>query len=485
MRQLRSWIGVSAADAVIRLGVQLLSTVIMARLLPAESFGLALLVLSVASVAGAFIGLPFEESLIQRRRLLTGHLEVALFVSLALSLAAILLSLVLGPALAHLSGKDGLIFWLPVATIFLVGQGPAAICRALARRYRRFVELAVCQALAMTISCFTAIALAVMGEGILALICHRLMPNLILPVLFAISALLRRRSILLVPRWHGARFRELFRFSWLLLADFGVDAATPAIFSFAVNALFGTAVLGHINIAQRMVDPLRSAIEGIGHNLSFSVLTRLQHDPPRALNAASEIVVNVAAVAVPAFLGLAVTAPILLPILVGPGWDAAVPVARLMCLAAAISVPLRHFYSSFAAVGRPEYGLAGTTAGLIAMLVVLGLVDLTGAPQAIGAAYLGNEAVTGLLAIALAIRIGGTTVLGPLGRTLRVWAAGIAMVALLQAGFFTNAPDLRPAVLLMLVVVSGICVYTGLLYLLCRPSFETLARIFLRRGGAV
>ena len=64
-------------------------------------------------------------------------------------------------------------------------------------------------------------------------------------------------------RWDRRRFGELFRFSWLFLADTGVHSATPAVLTFLVNAHFGAALLGQLNIAMRIVEPLRSATDSV------------------------------------------------------------------------------------------------------------------------------------------------------------------------------------------------------------------------------
>lgn len=117
------------------------------------------------------------------------------------------------------------------------------------------------------------------------------------------------------------RASDLLRFSWLHLSDICVGAATPAVVAYTVNAVFGTATLGQLNIALRLVEPARQLVGGIGHNIVFSMLYRMQDAPARLVLAAAETVASVGVLAIPAFLGLAVCVPALLPLLVGPGWE--------------------------------------------------------------------------------------------------------------------------------------------------------------------
>ena len=60
MAGLKSWIGASAGDVITRLAAQMLSTVVIARVLSAEDFGLASMILTSVAILGAFVSLPFE-----------------------------------------------------------------------------------------------------------------------------------------------------------------------------------------------------------------------------------------------------------------------------------------------------------------------------------------------------------------------------------------------------------------------------------------
>ncbi|MBC7284754.1 oligosaccharide flippase family protein [Hoeflea sp.] len=484
MAHLNKWIGASAGDVGVRLGAQMISTIILARLLPADDFGVSLLVLSVVAVLGNLVSLPFEEALTQRPRLSTPHLESALFVSFLLSLVSLFVLWAVSPLLARLTGIDSLTVWIPVAALFLAGQGPGAVARAVLRRHRRFVDLASSQALSVVLSSAVAIGLAFGGWGILALVVQRMMPIVLFPVLAACIARVRGQTVFIWPRWHAQKFGEILRFSWFYLADVTVDYATPAALTFAVNAYFGTVAVGQINIAMRMVEPLRSAIAGVGHNLVFSLLTRHQADPARLGREAASIVVNVSTVAVPAFLGLAATAPLLLPILVGPGWDSAVPISRSLCVAAAISVPFRYFYSGFSALGRPEYSLAGSILGLVVMLVWLHICAIMGQPSWIGWSIAASEAVTALLGGTLLVRYIGAGLAIPLFRIGLIWVGGGLMVAALDFVFLQAKVIEQRSLALTAMIIAGIMMYPLLLMVLCRHCLQTLlATVIPRREG--
>lgn len=483
MPRLRLWIGASTADAGIRLAAQMLSTIVVARLLSPDDFGIALMVLSVIAVVSAFIGLPFEESLAQRRRITLAHVQSALFVSLLLAGAALGLVLLSAPFLGRITGVPEVSFWLPVATVFLLAEGPGAIVRALFRRYQRFVDLSLSQSVSVLVASAVSIALALAGYGVVVLIVQRMLPVLLFP-LFALALARRRAPLSLVrPAWHPAQFQELFRFSWLHLTDVGFGAATPALAAYAINALYGTAVLGQLNIALRIVDPLRQLIGGVGHNLVFSILARLQHEPARLGRAAGDIVVNVGALAIPAFLGIAACAPTLLPLLVGRGWENAVTLSQALGVAAAIYVPFGFLYSGFSALGRPEYGLVGTAGRAVVMLGGLGMLHAAGIDaRGIGIVMILSDLALAILAVGFLFHIAGSSATAPLLRVGRIYLAATVMAWAAWFLYFTAFPIGQPLVQLFAIVGTGALLYSGLLFLLCRSCFATLRGLILSRS---
>lgn len=482
MPRLGVWIGASTADICVRLAAQMLATVVIARLLPAEDFGLAMLALSVAALLGAFIGLPFEEALAQKADLdrSSGYRAVQFAGAgrrrscdrdrylrsarpldrrarprdLAASFNRVLARA--GSGLHHARSRA------PPAQLRRTGRLPIAVRDHCDRRRHR--------------ACLCWL-------GVLALVLQRMLPIALYPVLGAIVAIVRGRSPMVAPIFVRARFDEMFRFSWLYFGNTAVHYAIPAAMTFLVNMLFGTRVLGQLNIAMRLAEPVRQGVQGVGHNLVFSLLTKLRAEPRFLVREAIEVSTRVASIAVPSFLGLAVVAPFVLPILAGPGWDDAVPLAQAFCLVAAINAPFLYIFSGFSALGRPEYELTSCILALLAMVGLLLLAAELGSTRGIGVAVIGTEIVlngTGLIFVATYL---GAEIREPLFRILRIWlASGVMTLAL--AGATPKIEMLgTPIPALIAIVIGGVLLYPPLLFVFCRPCFEFLEAMVLRRKG--
>lgn len=385
--------------------------------------------------------------------------------------------------IAHWTSIPSLATLIPFATIFLFGQGPGAVARAMMRRQRKFVRLAAIQSGSMAFACLLAVAAALSGWGTVALIFQRMMPFIAYPVISVVTALGRGRNAVLIPRWNKTCFDELSRVSWYQLLRIGFEYMTPAAMSLLVNGLFGTAILGQLNIAMRLTEPLRSGIASIGHNIVVTQLKQAEVRGENIANSTAKIVTNMAAVFVPAFFGIAVCAPVLLPLLVGPGWDESIPIAKTLCLAAAISVPFRYLYSGFLVSGRPEYGVICAGLSFLAMMLAIPMIWWAGDASDIGLAQVLAEATVMVTGGLLLLRFGKLSDLQPLLSVVKIWAAAALMYILAGYPYFNLEFAMPKFWGLMMIAVNGAIIYTLLLYIFCRDCFNNLYILVYRRDS--
>lgn len=388
----------------------------------------------------------------------------------------VVIAAILGPVLANVAGLPGLAPALLVASLFLLAQGPAAIARAVCRRHRAFVDLAACQALATALACLLAIVAALLGFGIYALIVQGLLPVIVLPALIASARAVRGLGVRLMPRWHPGRLSDLGRFASLHLLDLCLSALNPMILAFLVNGLLGTAQLGQFNIALRVVEPLRAGIFGIYHNLAFSVLVARSHDGARLVAENGRNVAAMATVIVPLFAGLAATAPLVVPPVMGPGWEAAVPLARILCVAIAVALPFDLFFTGFSALGRAEYGVWGAVAELLALLAGFAAATL-GSGLAAGAAFTAQGIAIAATGLALALRYAGRGLAASLRRLGHIAVAAAIMGAVVASAVHAMGIDAPGWAALAAATGLGVGAHLAALAALCRDCLADMARL--------
>lgn len=407
------WVGWAGADALVRLFCLGGTTIVLSRLLDPADFGVAAIVLATAAAAGLVVGAPFQDALAQRRVLRKLHLQSALGVSLAVGLALIAASLLVAPILAKAYAAPEIQYLLPVTMLSILFSGHGELVGARARRQRRFTEIAGADLVSHLVSAPLAIAAALLGAGVWSLIVLRLAGVVVQSLM-----LQTRVGYPLMPRFSALHLADLRRIASIASLDRITDNLTYLLFSNLVASFFGLAVLGQMNMAMRVIEPVRGAVMGALHNFTFPTFRRiaLQKAPDSERDQPVRLLANVTA---PIFAGLACVIPLLLPLVTGAGWEDAVPIAIGLAIGAALSMPAQPIFTALSAQGAPEYGLLGSLARL--SMTGLVLVALRDWPiLAVCLSRLAGDAAAAFLAL-----------LFPLGR--RQWPASVRIMLLLPA----------------------------------------------------
>lgn len=475
--RLLGWIGWAGLDAIGRLALLTGSTAVFSRLLSPRDFGISALVLTVVAVASVFVGAPFEEALAQRRVLRRIHLQAALAASWAVGVGMLLASVLAGWLMAAGYDAPEMRWLLPIASLSIFFSGHSDITTALARRLRRFNDVAFATLAGHVVGIAIALAIAFAGGGVSALIAQRLL------VVVARAAILQWRIGFLVrPRWSPAHLGDIGRFAGFSFLDRLVDNLTYLAFNNLVGAVYGITVLGYVNMAMRLIEPIRGAVVATGHNLAFSYFAVVAGDRHRLHDRAAAVVGRAAYVIAPVFLGLAAIIPALLPLVAGPGWDAAIGIAVCLAIGSTLAVPARLVYTALSASARPEFSLLSSVAGFAATVLVLLAAGPLG-PISVGLARIAGDGVQAALAIGLSPDHLAWSRRDRLAALLPAWAlAGVMALALVALS--AVLPPIGNLARLVVEVLFGVGLYGGLLALFARPTLGLLVAMVRQRRSA-
>jgi O-antigen/teichoic acid export membrane protein len=391
-KRVMGWLGWAGADAFGRLFLLSGATVIFSWLLDPEAFGISAIVLATAAAAGLLVGAPFQDALTQRRVLRASHLRSALGFSLVVSTLLIALSFPLATFMADAYSTPEMAALLPVAMVSILFSGHVDLITARARRQRRFNDLAATSLTAHLVAVPIATSAAYFGAGVWSLIILRL------AIVVTQSIVLQLRiGFPLRPQFSLPHLSDLKRMAGISSLDRLADNLTYLLFNNLVGSFFGLAVLGQVNMALRIVEPIRGALVATVHNLTFPLFRRAAQtigmEPDR-----DRLIVLLAASIAPVFAGIASITPLLLPIVTGPGWGEAVPIAICLALGAALALPAQTIFTSLLAGGSAEYALIGNLSRLAATALVL-VAFRDSPPIAVGIARLVGDGAYAAVAI--------------------------------------------------------------------------------------
>lgn len=468
------WISGAGVDAVGRLVLLSGSTIALSRMASPRDFGVAALVLTIVAVVAVFVGAPFEEALTQLPRIRSRHLSAALAASWLIGAILFALTCLAAAPLAKYYQSPEIEYLLPVAMISIFFSGHSDVIASLARRRRRFNELVYATLAGHVIGVALSLAIAAAGYALGALVLQRVL------IVIARALILQWRiGFVVLPLWSNAPLRELARYASFSFLARLTDSLTYLAFNNLVQGLYGVAELGQVNMAMRLIEPIRAAVTATGHNLAFSFFARAAGDAQRLRQLRDHVISNAAFAVAPVFVGLAAVAPVLLPVFAGKGWEEAAVVATCLSLAGAVAAPSGLIFTAYSAKGRPDFSFFSLVASFAATVAaLLGAAAL--GPVSVGLSRVVGDSVRTAIAIGVAPHNAEWPWRARLSALLPAWRLAAIMglsVATLNA-LLPGGPSIPR---LILLIGAGVVCYAGLMAALARPAFDVLVGPVLRR----
>jgi O-antigen/teichoic acid export membrane protein len=464
-----TWTG---SAQIIQQTIQFASAVILARLLPPESFGLlgmAMVFTGLATLLGDF---GLGSALIQRRDLGERHINsVFWFCALAgLSMTALLV--LSAPLITQFYHQPTLRPVVMAAGCAALPSALRVVPMAILQRQMKFRLLALTNALAISGSSGLAVLLAYCGAGIWSLVAQVLSLTVLSTLLAWLFAAWRPRCEAGVEA-----LRELSGFSRGVLGFSFVNYWSRNADNMLVGKFLGAEALGFYGRAYQLMLLPVSLITATAAQVMFPALSQVQNDLPRLRRIYIEAVEGIAMIAFPLMIGLLVTAEPFIRTIFSDKWLPAVPVLRLLCLVGLEQSVTSSLGWLFTASGHTDlffkFGVFAAGAAVISFAI-----GLHWGIAGVATAYAVCD--IGLLWYPAMRLAGGTVGLKPTDilRPLRPIFAAAAMMGgcvWLIASCFPQTPSRQ----LIMQVTLGAFIYLFLLMILRVPAWQ---RVWTRLG---
>ncbi len=414
--------------------LQLVAILFLARLLTPSEFGLFAAAMVVAGFSAIFAEIGIAAAIVQRPELESRHIRSGFTV-------AILMSLVVGPGIYFLSDDIAGFFKIPeladVVRLMSIGfplQSISAVAQSLALRKFRFTWLALVDAGAFAFG-FVVIApiLTLLDFGVYALVAAYLAQQAI-----RTAVLLYGSPHEMKPMFERRAVGELLYFgAGFSVAKISNYFATQADY-LVVGRWLGPMALGHYAYAYQLMASPATLFGQILDRVLFPTMASVQKEPERLMRAYRSGVFVCSTVILPISMVIAVIAPELVLILLGPVW-------------AEVAVPLRIL--AFGMLFRTSYKISDTIVRATGAVYSRAWRQVVFAAAVLLGAYVGQfwgiagVAVGVVLALAtnftmmaqLSLRLSGMQ----WGAFIRLHFAGLILAAILGAGSFALATWLR------------------------------------------
>ncbi|MEP7295452.1 MAG: oligosaccharide flippase family protein [Burkholderiales bacterium] len=317
--------------------LQFVIFILLARYLEPDVFGYVALATVVFDIVGTIGRWGIPETILQRRH------ASPLFLSHAFIFAVLLGGVLTLLVLAGTGTYIALHGWNLVAQLLLLlapitlMQAAETVLEAMLRRNLEFKWLALRNNLASLVGGLFAIALAILHLGVYALVAQRFVS---LAILLGMVWLLAGKQIRFFPfrRYRRGLFLGIARVGSHLVSGPFAGMLGPRLTDMMVGIVFGPAPLGQLKIARRIFDFVTQVTIMPLSSVAEAAFPRLVGKPAE-LRAVYKKIQGVCALGVfPLFAGLALGAPMWVPLVLGAKWLEAVPLIQWTSLAAVPAV---------------------------------------------------------------------------------------------------------------------------------------------------
>ncbi|MGE5474324.1 MAG: lipopolysaccharide biosynthesis protein [Ignavibacteriales bacterium] len=315
-------------EQIFRIGVQTISTLILAWFLLPEDFGLIAMLTVFFAIAHSLMDSGFSQALIRKKEISQTDYSTAFYTNLALGFLVYGLLFVSAHFISSFYNEPRLVVLVRVmGLVVIINSFQLVQVADLTRKLNFKVQFRVTLPSAI-FSGVVAIFMAVMGFGIWSLVAQMLMFS------FACTAL-----YWIVNKWRPSKdfsiksIKEMFGFGSKLLASGLLDTIFQNIYVITIGKLFSATLLGYYFFAQRIQQLVVEQLSGAVQRVTYPALSTIQDDD-KALKAFYRKIIQVVTYIVfPCMIALAVLAKPLFILTLKDDWLPAVPYLQLLCIA--------------------------------------------------------------------------------------------------------------------------------------------------------
>lgn len=333
MSSVRRSLWLSLADSYLGLVLQIVSTMVIARVLKPAEIGVFAIAAVFSGLASMFRDFGIAEYMIQERELTSEKIAAALSLNIIVSwsMAA---SMFLGSGLvADFYKNDGVgtVMRIQALGFLLVPFG--AVTMAWFRREMNFRPVLICNLAGNLTAFVTAVGLALAGFGYLGLAWSTVAS---IGVTVIISVAYRPAGFPRMPSLRGVG--PVFHFSKFVTSMWIVGQAGKGAPELIIGRALGVVDVAMYSRANGLLEMFNRLVMRSVSHVGMPYFAKCDRENGSISVAYIRTASYVTALGWPFFAFLAVGAFAAVRIVYGPQWDAAVPVAQVLCLAGALDI---------------------------------------------------------------------------------------------------------------------------------------------------
>lgn len=303
-------------------------TLILARLLTPQDYGLMALVMVVIGIVGFFNEIGLGSAIKQRAQITSTQLSGCFTLSLLISTALYTCLYVLSPSIAAFYGNEALSPVLRFIALTFITGATITVPDALMARNMQFKLFARIDFAMVLIQTSITLVLAWLGYGVWALACG-----------FVFSQIFKTISTYFYSSWRPSKLGEIA--AALELMRFGLmvtySRVTWYFYNSAQTLIIGRTLnpqaVGIYSMAETLAFLPTTHITSLLIQVASPLFSKMQHDLERLNKTLLRLTSGVALINFPVMIGMSLSANEVVTVLLGPQWLEAILPLQILCIA--------------------------------------------------------------------------------------------------------------------------------------------------------
>ncbi|PHR93457.1 MAG: flippase [Leeuwenhoekiella sp.] len=322
------------AEQLARRGVGILVTLLLARFLVPEDFGLVAMMSVFLALGSSLMESGFREALIRLENVTQEDYATAFYANILLGLVSYVVLFVTAPVIAAFYEEPRLVELIRVASLTIIIMSFQAVQVASLTRKLNFRAQLTASLPSSLISGAIAVYLAYIGGGVWALVSQ-----------IVLNAALHTALLWKLEGWRPTRdlswpsLKAMYNFGYKLFLAGILDTVFQNLYVIVIAKVFSAPVAGLYFFANKIKELIVQQLVTSIQRVTYPALASVQTDNARLKAGYKKIVILMTMLLYPTILFIAALAEPIFQLLLPEKWHSAVPYFQLLCIAT-LMIPL-------------------------------------------------------------------------------------------------------------------------------------------------
>ncbi len=462
-------------DVIVRKIIALVISIILARLVAPEAYGVIALTTVFITFTDIFILNGFNIALIRKKDVEEIDYSTVMTMSLLFTLIMYFVFFFTAPYFADYYQNHELCSVLRVITILLFFQSIATVVRAKGTRNLKFKEMAISSFSSNVTAGLVAVILAYNNWGVWALVVQQLIANFMDMVIMMYLLHWQLSFKMSLIRASG-----MFRFTIGVLGTSFLDFLGNNVCNLVIGKSYTLKTLGYYNRGNMLPEVIGLNIYNAITSVLLPTLASYQDDTNKMKNITRRVMNLTLFVIFPLMFGLMGIADILIPVLLTDKWIPSIPLLYFCAVYYALN-PIRAIgYSVFFAKGKSSYSVRIEI--VRALLMIIGLIIvIVFIKGSLIDVLISNTIVCFIVVLSTQYFVSkciGYT-FGEL--VLDIFPSLSCSLCMMFVVYYIGRMDVNPLLLLIIQIISGCLFYVGIAFVTKNKNVTTVKLLIFQR----